>query len=233
VVFVTFSLQFFSLTARLPAALRLSADVWERGFVWQLFTYPYIGTGRPGLWFVVGLVILVMFGRSVYQRLGRRGFWTLLLYVTTASALLAVLVRWAVGWLIGSSSTVAHFSLMQGQHMLLTVLIAAFAVLHREATIYLFFVLPIQARWFLLLEIVFAFLGFLATHDLAGFVGLCGGVGATVVLLQPGGAGKAWRRFQLRARAMWLRWRLTWLKRKRGMRIVRGEDRDDEDRWIH
>jgi hypothetical protein len=52
VVFATFSLRFFESTALLPEFLRLSSAVWQRGFLWQLFTYPFIGTGVPGFWFV-------------------------------------------------------------------------------------------------------------------------------------------------------------------------------------
>ena len=47
VLFATFSLQFFSSTALLPALLRLTPLAWQRGFVWQLATYPFIGFGGP------------------------------------------------------------------------------------------------------------------------------------------------------------------------------------------
>jgi hypothetical protein len=79
---------------------------------------------------------------------------------------------------------------MQGQRTLLAFAIAAFATLNRHATILLFFVLPIQARWFLWLEVLFAFIAFLATKDLAGFVGICVVVGGTYALLSAGGPGR-------------------------------------------
>ncbi len=65
VIFATFSLQFFAASAWLPAALRLTADLWRQGFLWQAATYPFVGTGTPGFWFVVELLILLMFGRDV------------------------------------------------------------------------------------------------------------------------------------------------------------------------
>ena len=74
---------------------------------------------------------------------------------------------------------------MQGQQILAVVLVAAFATLNRDATILLFFVLPMPARWFLWLEIVFGFLGFLGTHDLPGFLGICAAVGITYGALYP------------------------------------------------
>ncbi len=231
-VFVSFALQFAAATAWLPAALRLSPDLWQRGFVWQLVTYPFIGTGAPGFWFVVELLILLLFGRDVFLRLGRRGFWILLVQSAAISAAAALAVR-LLQVTAGFTPAPAELSLLQGQHFLITVLIAAFATLNARATILLFFVLPIQARWFLLLEIVFAFMGFLGTGDLAGFLGLCTGVGCGVWLCGGGAPGGPAREAWLRLRQLWLRLRLAWLKRRRGLRVVRDEGDGGPDRWVH
>lgn len=231
IVFGTFALQFAAATAWLPALLRLTPDVWRRGFVWQAASFPFVGAGQPGFWFVLELVILLMFGRDVYSRLGRRGFWSLLIKAALISAGVAVAVD-LLATALGSGSALG-FPLMQGQRFLLTVLIAAFATLNADATILLFFVLPIQARWFLLLEIVFAFMGLLATGDLAGFFGLCAAVGAGVWLVGGGLSDGPWRRLGLRSREAWLRLRLAWLKRRRGLRVVRGSDEGGPDRWLH
>ena len=67
------------------------------------------------------------------------------------------------------------------------IVIAAFATLYGNATILLFFVLPIQAKWFLLLEIVFAFMGFLGSGDLGGFLGIVAAVGVVYDILSRGG----------------------------------------------
>ena len=232
VVFGLFALQFPDVTAWLPAALRLTPEIWRRGFLWQAVTYPFVGFGSPGFLFVLELIILLMFGRDVYGRLGRRRFWTLLVKSALMAALAAVTVALLQGALAGAVSP-SRFALMQGQRFLLTVVIAAFATLNANATILLFFVLPIQARWFLLLEIVFAFMGLLATGDLAGFCGLCTAVGAGVWLVGRGSGTGPGRELGLRARQAWLRARLAWLKRRRGMRVVRGEGGRDPDRWIH
>ena len=229
VVFATFSLQFFASAAWLPAALRLTPDLWQRGFLWQAVTYPFVGSGAPGFWFVLELLILLLFGRDVVNRLGQRGFWALLVKAALISAGVALAVALLLG-VFGGPPSPNRFVLMQGQHFLITVLIAAFATLNANATILLFFVLPIQARWFLLLEIVFAFMGFLGTGDLAGFLGLCAAVGAGVWLTSGGLTRGPARQLWLRARELYLRWRLAWLKRRRGMRVVRD---DDNDRWVH
>ncbi|MCP4204660.1 MAG: hypothetical protein GY769_22350 [bacterium] len=238
IVFATFSMRFFEVSAPLAELLRLTPRAWRSGFLWQLVTYPFAGTGAPGFWFVIELLILFLFARTVFYQLGRRKFWRLLVLLSLSAALAAVAVDLIGSLLAGGPAWQVPFALMQGQRMLLVLLIALFAVLNRNATILLFFVLPVQAKWFLLLEIVFAFLGFLGTKDLPGFIGICAGVGVTVAYFGRGqGAGLlggAFRELWLRAQAAWFRLRLARLKQKRGMQIV-PDDRDghDQDDWVH
>ncbi|RMH22636.1 MAG: hypothetical protein D6696_02810, partial [Acidobacteria bacterium] len=223
VLFVTFSLQFFALTASLTSFLRLTPLVWRLGFVWQLVTYPFIGLGAPGLWFLLELLILFWFSRDVYRYLGRRQFWQLILWSCAGAALVAV----AVDVLLAvAGAGVSSFVLMQGQRILLAVVIAAFATLYGNATIYLFFVLPIRARWFLGLEILFAFMGFLGTKDLAGFAGICAAVGMTYGMLR-GGVGRMLRTFVLRLQHAVYDARRRRLRRKRGLHVVRRRDGGD------
>lgn len=233
VLFGTFSLQFFAVTAGLVGLLRLTPAVWQAGFLWQLGTYGFAGYGPPSFWFLLELLILFWFGRDVYWRLGRKSFWTLLVTAVVAAGAVAVLVQ-LVGGLVPGLTGPLPFQLMQGQHMLVVILIAAFATLYRDATIYLFFILPIKAKWFLPLEILFAFMGFLGTRDFAGFVGLSVAVGLTYSLITPGGARRVSRNAWLRLQQLWIRARLGSLGRRRGPRRVGGED--DKVRrgpWVH
>lgn len=235
IVFATFSMRFFAITAPLADLLRLTPAAWRSGFLWQLVTYPFAGSGAPNFWFVIELLILFLFARTVFYQLGRRKFWRLLVVLSLSAAVAAIAVDLIGSLFTGGRAWQLPFALMQGQRMLLVLLIALFAVLNRNATILLFFVLPVQAKWFLLLEIVFAFLGFLGTKDLPGFIGICAGVGATVVYFGRGrGAGLfdgALRELWLRAQAAWFRLRLARMKQKRGLRIV-PDDRDKDD-WVH
>ena len=233
VIFATFSMQFFSALAWLPNLLRLTPAVWQNGFIWQIVTYPFIGFGAPNFWFLLELLILFMFGRDVLYRLGRKGFWRLLIVTSAVAGLVAVAVSLLAQWVGGPDTLRTAMILMQGQRMLLTILIAAFATMNRSATILLFFVLPIQARWFLPLEIVFAFLGFLSTHDFAGFVGICVAVGFTFGWLT-GWRRQEWTRsLRLRAQQAWLKLRLTWLRKRRGIHVVPKEDPSKRDPWLH
>ncbi len=229
-LFVTFSLQFFQTTAIIPALLRLGPAVLS-GFLWQLVTYPFSGFGPVSLWFLLELLIVYWFGRDVFWRLGRRRFWTTLLISSGGGAVVAVVVYLVGGGSGGGIAGLGAFQLMQGQHMMLTVLIAAFATLYGEATILLFFVLPIQARWFLGLEVLFAFLGFLATKDGAGFLGLCTGVALTYLQLTPGGFRQASWKWRTQLKRLWIERKLARLRRRRRFDVIDGDG--DSDRWIH
>ncbi len=234
VVLGTFSLRFFAATQSFHALLTLSSNTWRHAFLWQPVTYLFTGVGEPGFWFLLSLLILFLFARTVYYQLGRKGFWRFLLIVGVSSALVAVVVDLLVATI--SEPTLNAFVLMQGQRMLLALTIAAFATMNRDATILLFFVLPVQARWFLLLEVLFAFMGFLSSGDLPGFVGLCAAVGLSVVYL-------GWRPRSLSLRGpwrhlqeWWIRRRLQGMRRRSGLHLVQDDDAEDDDSgdgWVH
>lgn len=230
VLFVTFSFQFFDLTAIIPALLRLSPLV-LRGFLWQLVSYPFVGFGGPSPWFLLELLILFWFGRDMFWRLGRRRFWSLVVWTALGAAVVAVLTHLVGVTALGLFPAASSFMLMQGQRMLLVIVIAAFATLYGQASILLFFVLPIQARWFLWLEILFGFMGFLATKDLAGFLGIVAAVVITYSSLTRGGIRRLVADTRLRIRRFILERRLSRLKRDRRFDVIDG--RRDDDEYLH
>lgn len=237
VEFVVFSLRFFAVTAIVPALLELSPAVWRAGFVWQLATYPFAGYGAPGIWFLLELLMLYWFGKDVFAQLGRRLFWRTLAAAAIPAAVLAELVwRGLAGTGLAEPFPVA-FSLMQGQRVLLAILVSAFATVNWRATIYLL-IFPIQARWFLAIEVLFAFMGYLETRDLAGFLGICAAVGATYAFLGLGGGGRRGmlREARLRIERWWIERRLGRMQRKRGIRVVRGDRGNGQVKrgpWTH
>lgn len=239
VLFATYSLR--ALGVEVLDYLLLTPLVYG-GFLWQLVTYPFVGVGAPSIWILLELFILFLFGKDVFYRLGRRNFWKLVLYATVGAAVAAVLVELLMLQFSGLSP--AAFSLMQGQRMLITLLIAAFALLFGEATILFMFVLPIKARIFLYLEILIAFIAFLGNRDLAGFVGICVGIGMVWLLLDARSIGGILKSWGLRVRQKRYQWELDRLKNKRNLRVVRGEGKkgfdDDDDTgagnsgpWVH
>jgi len=229
VVFATFSLRFFTSTAWLPSLLELSPSVWERGFLWQLVSYAFVGRGPSGIWLLVTLLILYMFAGQVYSRLGQRRFWRLLLGGVGAGGVVAALVQ-LISNVAAGVSGVGSFPVLQGERMLVAVLIAAFATLAGEAIIYLFFVLPVRASWFIGLELVFAFLAFLSTRDLAGMLGVWAAVGYTVFALRGGFGRGGPRQLWLQLQERWFRFRLRQMKEKRGLEVLPGGKKDD---WLN
>lgn len=235
VVFATFSLQFFSFTRWIPDLLHLGTAFSPFGLAWQVFTYPFAGYGPPSIWILLELLILYWFARDVFFQLGRRRFWRTLLTVAVTAGVAAVVVELVALLLTGGNP--AAFTLMQGQRTLLAFAIAAFATLNRNATILLFFILPIQARWFLWIEVLFAFVAFLATHDLAGFVGICAVVGGTYQVLTAGGPGRMLREWRLRAEKRRMERQLERERKKRKLRVLDGGGGRDDDPhrgpWVH
>ncbi len=234
VLFATFALQFFESTAIIPALLRLTPAVIQQGFVWQLATYPFVGFGQPGLGFLIELLVLFFFGRDVYLALGRRKFWRLIAWAAIPAGVAAVVVHLGASVVNGGAANpfTAPFALMQGQRMLLAITAAAFARLAGDATIYLFFILPIPARWLIGFELLIAFMGFLSLKDLGGLVGIVVAIAVVVWRLDgrgrrgSGGSGKRkigfFREMRLRAEKRILETKLERERKKRGMRIVRG-----------
>ncbi len=213
-LFATFSLQYFELGRPLVRALRLTVQAWQSGQLWRLATYPFAGVGYAGLWIIVELLVVFLFARTVFYQLGRRRFWELLLLVAVVAAVVALAIDAVPG--VGAQA----FVLMQGQRIVLATLIAAFATLNRDATVLLFFVLPVKASWFLGLELLFAFMGYLSTKDLPGFSGIAVAVGLTWWLLSQG-----WtlRRMWLKGQEAWIRGRMK-QRRSRFKVVSKGDD---------
>lgn len=198
VLFATYTLWAFDATRGLVALLQLSPDVWQVGFLWQLVTYPFAESFN-GIWFLLIAFMVLQFGGQVFRFLGRKAFWRLLLTASVAGGLAAVVTQLLVDLAGLRSPFLARpFLMMQGAEMVLAILVAAFATLFGSATIYFFFVLPMQARWFLGLEVLLAFIAFLATKDFGGFVGITTAVVVTYFLVSGRGFGRWLRETRLR-----------------------------------
>ncbi len=224
VLFVTFSMTHFAATRGLMELFWLSPAVWQAGFLWQLVTYPFVGIGNASVWILLELLILYWFASDVYGLLGRRRFWRHLIGVSFAAAVVAVLVQLIFGGL--SPPLGPPFMLMQGQRILMAIVIAIFATLRADASILLFFVLPIRAGYFLWLELLFAFIAYLNNKDLAGMAGIFVAVGLSWYLLagrsKGGRGGGGLREIRLRLERFMIERKLARLRKKSGMRVVPG-----------
>jgi membrane associated rhomboid family serine protease len=121
----------------------LSLEGLKRGFVWQLFTYQFLHGGMMHL--VLNSVALYFFGRPMELMLGRKSFLKLYLLSGFAGGVFQVLLALISPEfnrpMVGASAGICG-------------LIAAFALLSPDSIIYLFFVLPVRAKYFLPLMIV-------------------------------------------------------------------------------
>lgn len=231
ILFLTYTLDAFRATGWVNEVLQLSPAVWQWGFLWQLVTYP-LAEDFNGIWFLVVGFMVLQFGGQIFRVLGRKAFWRLLIVASGVAGVAASLVQIVIGFLPLQAGGVRPFFMMQGAEMVLVILIAAFATLFRSATIHLFFILPMQAGWFLWLEILIAFIAFLATKDFAGFVGITTAVGVTYVMV----SGKGWkgwlRELKLRAERKVLEAKLKRMQGK-ARKSLRSEDSEDDDENVH
>jgi len=226
VQFVTFLLRLVAVTSIVPLLLELTPLV-LRGFVWQLATYMFVGYSS-GIWIILELLGVLLIAPHVYYGLGRKHFWRMMLGGAVVAGVVAVLIYFLMtrigGW-IGPEP----FFLIQGQRVLLMMLVAALSFANPDAEFLFFFVLPIKARWFLPLEFVIAIILFLQSHDTGGFAGLCAATAVVYAYRQSGGgnwgrwAKREMREIRLRLERRWIGWKLDRMKKKRGFRVISGE----------
>jgi membrane associated rhomboid family serine protease len=116
----------------------LSPDGLKRGFIWQFITFQFLHGGLPHL--VFNSLGLYFFGRPLEGMLGRRDFIRLYLFSGVLGGVLQTLLGFVslrfAGPMVGASAGICG-------------LIAAFSVLAPDSQIYIWFVLPIRARYFL------------------------------------------------------------------------------------
>lgn len=136
-----------ALNGLLSPLLFWSEDVLRHGRIWEIFTYAFVN--EPGIWVVVQLVLLAMFGSEVEKFIGRRAFlWTygLLLVATPVFLILLSFAGVGVGYpYFGSGSL--HFAVF-----------LAFALIYPRAEIFF----GVQARWIALGLVAINSLSYLA-----------------------------------------------------------------------
>jgi membrane associated rhomboid family serine protease len=125
----------------------------KHGYLWQLLSYQFMHANVLHLLF--NCWAIYVFGQSVEAALGRKSFLTLYF----CSGIIGGLFQVLAGVLLGSffaASVVGASAAAFG-------VVAAFAMLFPDQFIYLFFVIPIRARWLLALSALLAVLGILTS----------------------------------------------------------------------
>ncbi len=195
VIIVTFALKFFPFTHSFVSLLEISRDVWQRLFVWQLLTYAFVGQGFPDIWFVLEIIILYWIASTVKNRIGKYKFRKLIIYSALTGGVLATIIS-IIMFLLGFSLSY-EFALMQGQRTILAILFTAFAAIFYEASVLLFFVIPIKARFFIPVLILILLMGFLRTKDLVGLCGVLAAMAYSFHFFRPKYAFPGFKRLRL------------------------------------
>lgn len=125
--------------------------VWPGLHIWQVFTYMWLHDPGGMSHILFNSLFLWMFGGTLEQAWGRARFIKFYL----ACGLGAGLLAFAVGKLFNPVSPVL------GASGAIYGLVAAWGILNPERLVYLFGVLPIKGKFFILLPIGYAFLDFL------------------------------------------------------------------------
>jgi membrane associated rhomboid family serine protease len=154
----------------------LSTGGLKRGFIWQFLTYQFMHGTFGHL--LLNSLCLYFFGRPLESMLGKRIFLSLYLLSGFVGGIVQILLglfsEQFAGPTVGASAGLCG-------------LVAAFALLNPRSTIYLFFILPIRAIYFLPLMTVATILFILIpSHDNIAHGAHLGGILAGVTWVKLG-----------------------------------------------
>jgi membrane associated rhomboid family serine protease len=144
----------------------LSLDGLKHGYVWQLVTYQFMHANLMHL--LVNCWAIFVFGRDVEEVLGRKPFLTLYLSSGIIGGLVQALAGLALGPMFSGpvvGASAAAFGLS-----------AAFAALFPDRVLLLFFIIPIRAKYLLVLGGVLAVLGIVSHSDNVAHAAHLGGL---------------------------------------------------------
>lgn len=187
--------------------------VLHKGFIWQPFTYLFL---HGNVWHIVfNLLMLWMFGSRLEQTWGSRQFLLYFFLCGVGAGLFDVLLEpSAMTTTIGNSGAVFGILL-------------AFALLFPNDPIFLWFVIPVKAKWFVLAMGVLEFLFSLSAPGSGiSHIAHVGGMLIGLVYLRGGGFFARWRfQYQERRRAR--------LRKKFELYMRKHEPKDNSGRWIN
>jgi membrane associated rhomboid family serine protease len=167
--FLQFALERFS-TFPTRDYFALSVEGLAHGRVWQLLSYQFMHAGPLHLLF--NCWAIYVFGRDVEDALGRKPYWALYL----GSGIIGGLFQALAGLLLGG-----YFAApVVGASAAAFGLVAAYAILFPDRIILLFFILPLRAKYLLLLSGLLALYGILSPAGgiahAAHLGGMCAGI---------------------------------------------------------
>lgn len=184
---------------------------------WTIVTYAFLHDLHTPTHILFNMMGLFFLGPSLERRWGGKGFLQFYLWSVVIAGLASVVLGLLLPGIFGGQVVGASGAIMA--------ILAAFSLVQPEATILLFFVLPIQARWILWIALgIDTVVFFSGSSDLAYHTHLGGAFAAWLLVTG------SWRPGLLVDRV-----RLAWLRRNRtrkasGFQVLpggKGRDRRD------
>lgn len=157
----------------LVAWLRLDPAVWERGQLWRVVTFGVVGVGGVGLWTAGQLLMVYWLAMELCTTIGERRTRVLL----AGGIVLAGVTAATVGFLRAATGQpdAFAFAMVQGQHIVLAVLLPAFAVRHPHSVLHgtqFLLGMPLPTKWIIPIHLIGTLAVFAALRDVPGLAGV-------------------------------------------------------------
>jgi membrane associated rhomboid family serine protease len=182
VVFVLQSINQVYIRWPVRDYLELSREGLAHGYLWQLLTFQFLHAGPTH--FVINELMLFIFGKTVEETIGRSRF----LEVYFASGFVGGLLQILMGLLMGQVFPAifgASDTSVVGASASIFGLIAVFSLLQPDRLIYLWFVVPIPAKFFVLIAAAISIFYILVPLEpQVAHVAHLGGIVAGILYLQ-------------------------------------------------
>ena len=209
------------LAGTLLAWLGVSPTNFLHGMIWQPFTYMFLHDPTGFGHILFNMLTLWMFGADLERDWGTRQFLRYYLLCGAGAGLCDITVNLVLG--SGGGPTIGSSGAIYG-------VLLAFGLLYPTRTVFFSFLFPIQARYFVLIMGVIAFMSSFNTHSAVSNVAHLGGMLFGYVYL----------RFRLhrltfgwKVGSYYQQWRRKRAQKKFEVYMRKLEQDRDQDRWVN
>lgn len=119
------------------------AEVWQKGYIWQLFSYMFVHASFSHIFW--NMFVLWMFGMEIENYWGKKEFYKFYFLTGVGSGIITFLF-----------SLKSHIPVVGASGAIYGVLMA-FALLFPDRRIYFYFLIPIKAKYFVLIMGIITF----------------------------------------------------------------------------
>lgn len=187
------------------------------GYVWQLATYMFLHASLPHL--VFNLLAIWMFGGELERQWGTRFFLKFYFVTGVGAAVLTVLASYTVLPQLQGSVVVGASGAIYG-------LLLAYGLYFPDRRIYMYFVFPIPAKYFVMIMGALAFYSSVSDSGGVAHIAHLGGLIVGYLYLKSGRI-HPWSEVKYR----YLKWKINRVRKK--FDVYQGGRADDWDRRVH